>query len=581
MNTCLGLYIDNRIIKYAKVVQDQAKHVRVDSFGVKFISEDNLNIEIDKIIEETKSQSLPISINVYGEKYNYFNVISRLSKSNIENVLQIEFSELCATQNLNPDNFKWKYILSRQIDDLSMERSVLISVARETLANLETMFSNYKLTSMSPTSIDLVNLLPNNVKDYMIINFETNTQATVVANGQIMKVIDIPVGAGSIIDKVAASLNSYTSAYETCKGITIFSNGDEQNETPQEYQEIIETVFQDIFQRLDREMTEYRSYIKNIYVTGLGTIFNNIDLLIFEYFNIKTNILKPTFINPNLPNIDEITEANSAISLAMATIKNTNKNTNYYNPSSIFGINIAKPKKINKVDKNTNNKMENKNNISIEDALKNMDTSTNGPTDNIELKKEEKEQVQSIDYMPYRTQKTEFTEEPEYDNIDRWLLRSNIILGVGLLTYTAISMTTNVQISKQQTKIANTKTSIQQATQKYNEDITYVKNISDKYKQINDMVSTVINQVQGGKLATYNVAVFMQDLMSIIPKGVVIEQITTKDSKHFTINATSSSYSDLGYFISQLKIKGILKNAKTESVEHGSKIKIVVSGDWT
>jgi len=43
--------------------------------------------------------------------------------------------------------------------------------------------------------------------------------------------------------------------------------------------------------------------------------------------------------------------------------------------------------------------------------------------------------------------------------------------------------------------------------------------------------------------------------------------------------AKSSSYSELGYFISQLKLKGILENVTTGSVEHGSYITVSIGGE--
>ena len=52
MSTCLGLYIEENIIKYAKVSREHDQ-MKVESFGVKFY--DNLDQTIRKIIEETYS----------------------------------------------------------------------------------------------------------------------------------------------------------------------------------------------------------------------------------------------------------------------------------------------------------------------------------------------------------------------------------------------------------------------------------------------------------------------------------------------------------------------------------------------
>ena len=60
MSTCLGLYIEENIIKYAKVTKERDQ-VKIDAFGVKFY--ENLDQVIKQIVEETFSYKTPISIN--------------------------------------------------------------------------------------------------------------------------------------------------------------------------------------------------------------------------------------------------------------------------------------------------------------------------------------------------------------------------------------------------------------------------------------------------------------------------------------------------------------------------------------
>ena len=62
MQNCLGIYIENNLIKYAKVSKDRDTF-KVDAFGIRFF--DNLNEAIKKIVEETYSFTTPISINLY------------------------------------------------------------------------------------------------------------------------------------------------------------------------------------------------------------------------------------------------------------------------------------------------------------------------------------------------------------------------------------------------------------------------------------------------------------------------------------------------------------------------------------
>ena len=47
MQNCLGIYIENNLIKYAKVSKDRDTF-KVDAFGIRFF--DNLNEAIKKIV---------------------------------------------------------------------------------------------------------------------------------------------------------------------------------------------------------------------------------------------------------------------------------------------------------------------------------------------------------------------------------------------------------------------------------------------------------------------------------------------------------------------------------------------------
>ena len=52
MQKCLGIYIEENLIKYAKVSKER-DDLKIESFGVRFFQ--NLTEEIEKVIEETYS----------------------------------------------------------------------------------------------------------------------------------------------------------------------------------------------------------------------------------------------------------------------------------------------------------------------------------------------------------------------------------------------------------------------------------------------------------------------------------------------------------------------------------------------
>ena len=66
MASCLGLYIENNLIKYAKVSKEK-DGFRMDSYGIKFYS--NINEAIEQIVQETNSMKTPTS-SEEGESQN-------------------------------------------------------------------------------------------------------------------------------------------------------------------------------------------------------------------------------------------------------------------------------------------------------------------------------------------------------------------------------------------------------------------------------------------------------------------------------------------------------------------------------
>ena len=59
MASSLGLYVEDNLIKYAKVTKNN-EDIKVESFGVKFY--ENIESTIRQIVEETYSFKLPICI---------------------------------------------------------------------------------------------------------------------------------------------------------------------------------------------------------------------------------------------------------------------------------------------------------------------------------------------------------------------------------------------------------------------------------------------------------------------------------------------------------------------------------------
>ena len=73
MSSCLGIYVEDNIIKYAKISKER-DIVKMETSGIKFY--DDLESTLEQIVNETYSYKVPISINLSNEKYNSFEMFS-------------------------------------------------------------------------------------------------------------------------------------------------------------------------------------------------------------------------------------------------------------------------------------------------------------------------------------------------------------------------------------------------------------------------------------------------------------------------------------------------------------------------
>ena len=114
MANCLGLYIQNNIIKYAKISKEH-DNLKVESFGVKFY--DNLDKAIEQVVKETYSYKSSISVNLAEETYNYFNLFALMNKSDLAKAIKTEFDSYCADKGYNPNVFENRYAIVPNIDE--------------------------------------------------------------------------------------------------------------------------------------------------------------------------------------------------------------------------------------------------------------------------------------------------------------------------------------------------------------------------------------------------------------------------------------------------------------------------------
>ena len=97
-----------------------------------------------------------------------------------------------------------------------------------------------------------------------------------------------------VLDKINEKENSYSKSYEACKNTTIYTMETTDTEDPNnKYLSFIVPTLFNIVQEV-KKIKDIYTRIDRIYLTGLGTVINNIDLYFQEYFKeSKCEILKP------------------------------------------------------------------------------------------------------------------------------------------------------------------------------------------------------------------------------------------------------------------------------------------------
>ena len=321
MASCLGLYVGNNIIKYAKVSKEREK-VKVESFGVKFY--DNLEKTIDQIIEETYSYKIPISINLSEEIYNYFDMFAMLSNKDLSKAIKTEFEMYCGDQGYNPNVFETRYVASKNPQDRQKLKIIHIAANKIELTKKMQALEKNKLTSIVPVSMAITNLIETKPKENcLIVNIEDNTTITTILDENVYHVDTFEDGCQEFLRKINLKENSMAKSYEILKNTTIYtSEGKELQEAELGYLEDVMPTLYNIVGNVRKIINESEERISKVYLTGTATLINNIDLYFQEYLSeIECEILKPYFINPTKDiSIQDYIEVNSAISIALSGV---------------------------------------------------------------------------------------------------------------------------------------------------------------------------------------------------------------------------------------------------------------------
>ncbi len=535
MASCLGLYIEENIIKYAKVSKDNDV-IKIDSFGTKFY--DRLNEAIEQVIEETYSYKTPISINTPNENYNYFYIFNLLNKKDMHSYINTEFESICFEKELNSDTFETRYVLVDDMEDKEKVKAIHISSNKGELIKRAELLNKYKLTCISPIALDISNLLEinknENLENIAIVNIENITTVTSIIAQKIYDINVIDSGISEILSKINSKENSYAKAYEICKNSTIYtSEGKELQYEENAYLDDIMPTLYKIVGQVKKILNESLNKIDKIYITGMASVINNIDIYFQEYLeDVKCEILRPYFIRSigTEINIKDYIEVNSAIALALQGLG-----------EGLKGINFKK--------EGMGDKLPDWMTMEIGGKGKSSKLNLGGSGFSLDLS-------------------GELTEG------EKGLIRGAVGLFVLILIYIILS---NILFGQMQNKIDEISVGMQRVVQQeaaINKDKT---SVDEKTAEYTELVRAIEEKAQidtESKKLKFSVPTLLHKIMNSIPVNAQLTSITNSGRK-VVITAQSDKYEPLGMFIAKLGQDGILKNVVSDISKKPNDVVIV------
>ena len=543
MQESLGISISNQVIKYAKVTKNNDQ-LDVASFGVKFYY--NLENDIQQIISETNSKNIPICIDTQNEKVNYFSIFGLLSKSDTKKTIETEYETLCADNHMNPNAYEGRYLIVNDINNKDRNRVIYFTESKTDLEERIGLFKNQKISSITPLPTSLCNIVEaKKGENIMIVNIEEKTTITTILNQRIYSIDMIPSGMAEVLDKINEKENSYTKSYEACKNTTIYTMETTATDDPNnKYLSLIIPTLFNIVQEV-KKVKDIYTRIDRIYLTGLGTVVNNIDLYFQEYFQeSKCEILKPYFAaNNSKINIKDYIEVNSAIALALDGMDYGLKDLNFRSSDWKEDLNNLLHSDLKSLGKGSKGKS----------TSFTFDTNMSGPLKPTEV----------------------------------WLIRCCVTVLMIAIIYSVCSVLLGNQISA---KTAQAQEVIDDTTSQINQLNSNENDINRKIADFERVTTNLQNASssialkQGRK---NEIPTLLNQIVYTIPKNVQLTSIKDTEvevdgetKQHISIVAQSKQYEQLAYFKARLSNSGYLLNVtSTEGTKTGEFVIVTIEGD--
>lgn len=543
MQNCLGIYIENNLIKYAKVSKEN-NSIKVESFGVRFF--ENLTSEINKIVEETYSFNTPIAINLSEEKYMYFDIFALLNKKDVQKTIETEFEAYCDEKKYNKNVLEIRYALVPKYSDKDRIKTINIYVNKIELNKRMQYIEKYKLTDVLPMGMTIANIAKmEKNENILVVNMEEKTTITTITDKQIYNVETMDAGSGEILDKINRIENSMSKAYEICKNTTIYTAEVVSTVEEQPYLQYIMPTLYQISQRVQEIILEAPMKISKVYLTGSLALINNVDLYFQEGLSqAECEILKPNFLEQVLDkiNIKDYIEVNSAIALAVQRLNDTLK-----------GMNFKK--------------------LSLSERLKQemkitMPESKKRPAKEGENKKLNLKLNLDMDFKGKLA--------PMEKNFVRAIYGVLILIIVFIILSSILC--SGFKKKNEELDLLTTKQNAEIA--KANQDKKTLDSTRLKYQNLLKQLQEINNRISEVTQSRNQIPNLLNQIMYRIPEEVQLISIENTTDKHIVIKAKCNEYTQLGYFIAKLKTSEILTNVVSSSgVKSNNVVSVTIEGD--
>lgn len=530
MPSSLGIYIENDVIKYAKIRKEKDL-VKVEAFNVIFY--EDLKTTVKQIITETNSNKIPIVTNLSDEMYNYFQISSLMNKQDMKKAIELEFELLCDERNIKKNTLETRFLFAPSTESTEKMQGIAISGNQADIVQKKMGFDNIKISGIHPLSTTITNLInPNETANIAIINIEEKTKLTILSGGKIVSIDIIDDGMRTILNKINMVENSKQKSYEVCKNTTLYTQDVEGNS--QEGNEYLDTIIPTLYSivtKTKEKIEDVGINISKIYITGMATSINNIDLYFQEYFEkSRCEILRPFFANISSikTSIKDYIEVNSAIALALNGLGYGYGELNFLTNKSIAPKNVFKS--------------------SVEKSAFAGKSSFSGT----------------------------------FDAVEKLLVRLSITGCIAILLFGGISYWISSQTDKKTEEVENKLADVKKEINIIDSDIKKVSEGTKKYQEQIEILSNLDAKFKNERIVQMSsIPNLLYNITKIIPEKVQILTLQNdKNSTHIVIEAQSDSYEQLGYFKAAITTEVFLTNVKsTSGTMSNNIITTIIEGD--